>query len=136
LIVVDASLFAAWLLNESGHGPTDDVWDKLTAETLLVPSHWPNEIANALRRAVRTKRLHTDEVRPVAERINVFDVSVMPPIAIEEIGGLAFEALANELSTYDMLYVRLARDRQVPLATVDRGMRAAAQRLKISLLPA
>lgn len=136
MIVVDASLFTAWLLNESGHDATDAVWDRLTAETLLVPSHWPNEIANALRRAVRTKRLGADEVEPVAERIGVFDVNVMPPIAIEEIGGLASDALANGLSAYDMLYVRLARARQVPLATVDRAMRAAAQRLKIMVLPA
>jgi predicted nucleic acid-binding protein len=136
LIVVDASLFAAWLLNEASHDATDAVWDRLAAETLLVPSHWPNEIANALRRAVRTKRLGADEVRPVAERISVFDVNIMPPIEIEEIGSLASDALANELSAYDMLYVRLARVRQLPLATIDRAMRTAASRLKITLLPA
>lgn len=136
MIVVDASLFAAWLLNESEHGPEDAVWDLLTAETLLVPSHWPNEIANALRRAVRTKRIRADEIGPLMERAAAFDISPMPPTLIGDIADLAAEALNNGLSAYDMLYVRLARQRQIPLATVDRAMRTAAQRLKISLLPA
>ena len=50
MIVVDASLFAAWLLNQPSHGPDDAVWDTLTAEAVFVPADWPDEIANALRR--------------------------------------------------------------------------------------
>lgn len=136
MIVVDASLFAAWLLNESRPGPEDALWDRLAAETLIVPSHWPNEIANALRRAVQMKRLRADEIEPVAERIRPFDVNLVPPTAIDDIGRLASDALSNDLSAYDMLYVRLAKERQLPLATVDRAMRAAAQHLKIAVLPA
>lgn len=135
MIVVDASLFAAWLLNEPGHGPEDAVWDVLSTETLLAPSHWPNEIANALRRGVRTKRLRPDEIRPIAERISTFDIELVPPIAIGEIGELVADALSHDLSAYDMLYVRLAHERRFPLATIDQSMRAVAQRMKISLLP-
>jgi predicted nucleic acid-binding protein len=135
LIVVDASLFAAWLLNEPDYGPENAVWDTVAADTILVPDHWPNEIANALRRAVRTKRLRADEVKPIAERVNAFEIGLAEPTPLDQIGNLAMEALEFGISTYDMTYVRLARDRQYPLATIDGAMRSAAQRLRIRLLP-
>lgn len=135
MIVVDASLFAAWLLNEPGHGPQDAVWDTLSAEMLFVPDHWPNEIANALRRAVRTKRLRIEEVAPIAQRVVTFEIGFAEPTPLDQIGALAIEALEFGLSTYDMTYVRLARDNRIPLATIDQAMRAAARRLEIDLLP-
>jgi predicted nucleic acid-binding protein len=135
LIVVDASLFAAWLLNEPDYGPENVIWDIVAADTILVPDHWPNEIANALRRAVRTKRLRVDEVRPIAERVNAFEIGFAAPTPLDQIGDLAIAALENELSTYDMTYVLLARDHQYSLATIDAAMRRAAQRLRIRLLP-
>lgn len=136
MIVLDASLFVAWLLNEPRHTPEEAVWDTLAAETVLVPSHWPNEIANALRRAVRTKRLGTEEIAPVAARVSTFDIGFAEPTPVEAIADLANDALHYGLSAYDMIYVRLARDHRLPLATVDQAMRAAAQRLDIPLLPA
>jgi predicted nucleic acid-binding protein len=136
LIVVDASLFAAWLLNEPRPGPEDEVWDLLAANTIFVPDHWPNEIANALRRAVRTKRLSAEEVSSIAERVSTFDIGFAGPTRIDEIGILTKEALDHGLSAYDMSYVRVAREHQLPLATIDRAMRSAAQRLQIRILPA
>ena len=136
MIVVDASLFAAWLLNEPDPGPEDAVWDTLSADTIFVPPHWPNEIANALRRAVRTKRLGVDEIALIAERVSLFEIAFAEPTPVSQIAELATEALQFGLSTYDMTYVRVARAYQYPLATSDAAMRAAARRLEISLLPA
>jgi predicted nucleic acid-binding protein len=135
LIVVDASLFIAWLLNEPRHAEQDAVWDLLVADTAFVPDQWPNEIANALRRAVRTKRIQPAEIALIVERISPFDIEFAGPTPLDEIGRLANEALDHGLSAYDMTYVRLARDRQLPLATLDRAMRRAAIALNIPLLP-
>lgn len=136
MIVVDASLFVAWLLNEPSHGPTDSVWDILSAETVFVPAHWTNEIANALRKAVRTRRLQAEEIAPISERVSTFDISVAEPTRMDEIGNLAKEALDHGVSAYDMTYLRLAREHRVPLATIDKTMRLVAQRMQITLLPA
>jgi predicted nucleic acid-binding protein len=136
LIVVDASLFAAWLLSEPEPGPAHAIWDTLSAETIIVPDHWPNEIANALRRAVRTKRLLADEIAPIAERVSLFEIGFAEPTPVDQIGQLALEALEHGLSTYDMTYLRVARDYKYPLATLDRAMRDAARSLNIALLPA
>jgi predicted nucleic acid-binding protein len=136
LIVVDASLFIAWLLNEPRRRPEEAVWEILLAETALVPAHWPNEIANALRRAVRTKRIAIEEIAPIAEQVSTFDIGFAEPTSIEAVGELAKEALQYGLSAYDMIYVNLAREYRLPLATIDQAMRAAAQRLEVPLLPA
>ena len=135
MIVVDASLFAAWLLDEPGHGPLDAVWDIVSADVMFVPVHWPNEIANALRRAVRTKRLRADEVAPIAERVNNFKIDFAEATPLDQVGSLALEALEHGLSVYDMIYVCIARDHQYPLATIDGPMRETARRLRIQLLP-
>jgi predicted nucleic acid-binding protein len=135
LIVVDASLFAAWLLGEPDHGPTHAVWDIVSGETMFVPVHWPNEVANALRRAVRTKRLTADQIAPIAEQVSRFSVDFAEATPPEQIGSLALDALDHGLSTYDMIYVRIARDHQYPLATIDRAIREAARRLSVQLLP-
>ena len=135
MIVVDASLFAAWLLNEPSHGPADAVWDILVADTVFVPAHWPNEIANALRRAVRTKRIDANEFQAIIERISPFEIVLAGPTPVEEIGNLTEEALDHDLSAYDMTYIRLARQHQLSLATLDNAMRRAAATLNIPLLP-
>ena len=135
MIVVDASLFTAWLLDEPAHGPNDAVWDIVSSNVMFVPVHWPNKIANALRRAVRTKRLRVDEVTQIAKRVGDFQIGFAQPTALDQVGRLAVEALEHGLSTYDMIYVRVARDHQYPLATIDGPMRQAARRLRIQLLP-
>ena len=136
MIVVDASLFVAWLLSEPRRAADEAILDILSSETILVPCHWPDEIANALRRATRTKRFSVDEIEPLAQRVGTFDIEFAEPTLIDEIAGLAKDALHHGLSAYDMIYVRLAQQRRVTLATIDEAMRTAAQRLDIPLLPA
>jgi predicted nucleic acid-binding protein len=136
LIVVDASMFVAWLLNEPAQRPEDAVWDLVASDTILVPSHWPNEVANALRRAVRMRRLRVKELQPIAAGIGALDISLAEPTAVHEISALATAALEHDVSAYDMAYLQLAREHRVPLATLDRGMRRAAGALNVRLLPA
>jgi predicted nucleic acid-binding protein len=136
LIIVDAPLFAAWLLDERDYGPAHAVWDVVSGNNMMfLPVHLPNEIANALRRAVRTNRLRAEEIRPIAERLGAFKIRFAEPTPLDQIGPLAAEALEHGLSTYDMIYVRIARDHQYRLATIDKAMRAAARRMDVELLP-
>ena len=135
MIVVDASLFVAWLLNEPSHGPADKLWDVLAADTLFVPSRWPDEVASALLRAVKANRIELSEVDAIDQRIASFDYRFAEPMPVEDINGLVRDAMQFNLTVYDATYLRLARDRGLPLATLDRAMRAAAERLNIPLLP-
>lgn len=136
MIVADASLVLAWLLEEPEHAPVGDAFDSLATQPLVVPANWSAEIANGLRRACRNGRLHRDDIFPLVDRLAVLDVRVASPARTSDIAALAMLAMETSLSAYDAGYVRLALDRQISLATVDRPMRAAARRLNVPLIPA
>jgi predicted nucleic acid-binding protein len=135
LIVVDASLFVAWLLNERDDDASDTFWQALSTQPALVPAHWPNEVANALRRAVRMKRLPAADIEPTARELFIFDIKLAAPPVAADIAGLAMDALNADLSVYDLQYIRLARTFGIPLATGDAAMRRAAQRMNVALFP-
>lgn len=136
MIVVDASLTAAWLLDEPSFAPASDLFDLLASESILVPAHWPTEVGNALRKAVRMGRLSNKEVAPLIERLALFDIAVAAPVPVNEIGLLIHFALDHRLSVYDAAYIHVAATQRLTLVTVDRAMRAAAARLNVALLPA
>lgn len=135
MIVADASLIIAWLLNESVHAASDTELARILDEPIIVPANWPAEVANAVRKAWRTGRLRREDIDRLILRLGTFELQVAPPIPIGQIGPLLSFAIEFELSTYDAGYVRLALETRSTLATVDRQMRAAAARLRLPLLP-
>jgi predicted nucleic acid-binding protein len=135
LIVVDASLFVAWLLSERDDDASGTFWRSLMTQPAIVPAHWPNEVANALRRAVRTKRLPAADIEPTARELFIFDIKLAAPPVAADIAGLAMDALSVDLSVYDLQYIRLAQTFGIPLATGDAAMRRAAERMNVALFP-
>jgi predicted nucleic acid-binding protein len=136
LIVVDASLFVAWVLNEPGHGPADQILDLLASDTLFVPSRWPDDVASALFKAVKNGKITMPELDAIEERIVTFSYAMAEPTAVHSMAALARLASEAGLSVYDMTYLIVASDHGLPLATVDHAMRRAAVALNVSLLPA
>jgi len=136
LIVLDASLFIAWLVTEELPSANTRIYETVPANVLVVPSHWPIEISNALRSRMRAGQLSVTEFQSIMERFDQLTVHVHPPLELDEILPFANFALTHNLTTYDAAYVQLALGRNIPLATLDRAMRTAAQRLNIPLLPA
>jgi predicted nucleic acid-binding protein len=135
LIVLDASFFVALLLDEPQDSAKDKVWEILATDSALVPAHWPNEVANALRRAVRTKRLPRPDIEPTVRRLLAFDIRLAVSPKVEDITTLAEDALRFDLSVYDLQYVRLAQTHRVALATMDGAMKLAAQQMNVPVLP-
>jgi predicted nucleic acid-binding protein len=135
LIVVDASIFVAWLLNEPRQSAEQEVWDALVSESALVPVHWPNEVANALCRAVRRNRILVEEIGPTLNDLASFDIRLSTPPSVQDIEALTKDALRLDLSVYDLQYVNLARTHRLPLATIDAAMRSAARNVDVIVLP-
>jgi predicted nucleic acid-binding protein len=136
LIVLDASLVIAWLATEELPAAGSGVYEALPLNVVLVPSHWPLEISNALRSRMRAGRMAIGDFHAVMDRLDQLSIELQPPIELDEIGPLAHFALTQDLTTYDAAYVQLAFRSKVPLATLDRAMRVVATRLDIPLLPA
>ena len=136
MIVVDASLMIAWLLEEAGAGPAAELDELLEHETIVVPAHWSAEIGNALVVNVRRGRIPPARMQMMIEDCSALNIIIEPVSSIQEIGPLAQFASAQNLTFYDAAYVQIALERSIPLGTLDHGMRRAAQRLGLSLFPA
>jgi predicted nucleic acid-binding protein len=136
LIVLDASLMIARLLSESHGGLDADLYDLIDASQVMVPSHWPAEISNGLWTNIRRGRVAVSDIEAIAASLSTFELTVSPTIALHEVGALTQFAVEHGLTSYDAAYVRIALEQSATLATLDRAMRAAAQRLNIPLLPA
>lgn len=135
MIVVDASLMVAWLLQEDELRIVPDVYDTLPERDIVVPSHWPVELASALLVNVRRRRILLEKLDSILDGLSIFRISIDAAIPVEQIGILAHFAATQKLTVYDASYVQLALEQRAPLATLDRDMRAAAQKLEIKLIP-
>lgn len=133
-LVLDASLTIAWFLDDEGTPAVDAVLDEVAATGAIVPPLWRIEVANALQMAVRRRRID------LAFRDDALRELAVLPIAID---GESLEhcwsaaltlADTHGLTLYDATYLELAQRRRLPLATLDRALGAAAERLQIPVL--
>jgi predicted nucleic acid-binding protein len=133
--VVDASATVAMLLEETEQVVSHDSFDILTEKELIVPSHWPAEVGNALLVNVRRGRLSPDRLSAIVERLNIFRFQVQQPPQPDEIVDRLQGALTNGLTYYDALYVQLAVEQRATLFSLDRQMRRVAKAIGINVLP-
>ena len=135
MIVLDASIIVEWLA-EPEPSISRNIFEAMLGVPVLVPSHWPLEVSNALRPDLRNNKLSVAGLHGLIDRLDVFDIRVQAPLDVDEIGPMVQFAVTHDLTTYDAAYVQLALHHRATLATLDRAMRAAATRLNIPLLPA
>jgi predicted nucleic acid-binding protein len=130
-LVLDASITIAWYVEGEATATADAVLDDVVASGAIVPPLWRLEVANALQRAVRRKRIDR------AYRDNALVELGALPIDIDRDGEAhtwtATLALADthDLSLYDATHLELAQRRRLPLATLDGALRNAATQLGI-----
>ncbi len=136
MIVVDASLMIGWLLREPEVQFARPIRQTLPEQTLIVPSHWPVEIANALRTNVRRRRIDAQDLDLLVEQLSALEIVVEHAAETEQLATLVRFALSEGLTANDAAYVTLAKRMGAPLATLDEDMRAAARRNDVMLLPA
>ena len=135
MIVLDASLAIAWILDERPSSLAPAIYEVLPEVPIRVPAHWPVEVANALRNSLRKRDIPFSDLMTFLEGLDDFEIEIEPPVELDTIGPLANFAVLNDLTAYDASYVQLALRHSAILATLDQTMRAAAQRLGIALLP-
>jgi predicted nucleic acid-binding protein len=95
-------------------------------ESIVVPAHWPLEIANGILMARRRGRVTDFQVREFIEDLAALPIEVQPasaPAAWPEILRLAQK---HRLTAYDAAYLELAQRTGLPLATLDGDLRKAA----------
>jgi predicted nucleic acid-binding protein len=130
--VLDASAAIGRIVRVGDPEAEAKIDDLLTNGFALVPELWHAEMANAFRTAMRAGRVDADFVVAVCERLDQLDIRT--DVVGSQVQRLALEAQKHGLTSYDAYYLLLARDRGLPLATLDLELARAASAANVSLL--
>jgi len=122
--VLDASIPAAWALQDEEDPRADAAFVRMKKEEAVVPSLWWFEIRNILVVNERRKRI-TESDTGVFLR-DLAGLRVRVDLEPEESVVLRL-ARTHGLSVYDASYLELALREAIPLATLDAQLIAAAR---------
>jgi len=133
-LVIDSSITLAWFFEDERSERTDAVLRQVAESGAVVPSLWRLEVANALQMAVRHKR-----VKAAFRDASIADLRALAIVVDPETDRQAWAAtlmLAERcrLTLYDAAYLELAQRLSLPLASLDRELRAAGRALGVTLL--
>lgn len=130
-MVIDASVALRWLLESEPDPLASEVMESLDERFALVPVLWHLEVANGLRNAIRVGIHSPETITAFADRLELLDIrtdAVGP-----QMRRLGNEAVMSGLTAYDVSYLLLARDRELPLATFDGELATAARTSGVEL---
>lgn len=133
--VLDASITLAWCFPDEATAGTERLLDLLAHDgSAIVPAIWPYEVANALLMGERRKRISMAQVTSVLHRISQLPIAVDPIRVDRAVDQVLSFARQEQLSEYDAAYLELALREAAPIATLDEGLRRAAQKAGIRVV--
>ena len=138
MIVVDANVALAWVLQDTdehrlysagiaelGHNGAED---------LIAPSVLIGEVAYVLLRRGRDLRWGAARVAEMAEMAEIIDLFQVRLVEIAQpVATMVRFATRHNVSGFDAFYLALAMSAGARLATLDRGLRAAARNAGVGL---
>jgi predicted nucleic acid-binding protein len=134
--VLDASVALAWVVDKNLDPYAKFVQQSVqSGSRAVVPMLWQLEVTSVLAMVERRGTLTALEVEEGLQFFEGFLATRAETIA-EPPRMRALLRVARELrlTSYDALYIDLARREGVPLATLDKNLRAAATKAGVKLL--
>ena len=133
-LVLDSSVALAWVYREERNDAIAAVFEQVTEAGAWVPSLWRLEVANVLEMGVRRGRIDA-----TFRDATLADFELLPIKSDSETERHAWRstlrlAERHRLTVYDAAYLELALRRGLPLASLDRELRAAAEAENIALM--
>jgi predicted nucleic acid-binding protein len=128
--VLDASIAITWALRDEDHPLADIAFLYIQADSVVVPGIWWYEIWNILIMNERRNRISLEDSAKFLRDLSQFSIGVDFP------NGTYLMALSrkHKLSAYDAAYLAAAQSNKLPLATLDKALKAAALAEGIPLL--
>jgi len=107
------------------------VFPALRTAAAVVPAIWPAEFGNGLIVAERRKRISQAAVSELLIAFRELPIRVEPAVGCERLPQLVSLARQHGLSVYDTLYLDIALEQELPLATMDKQMKRAARKMGV-----
>jgi predicted nucleic acid-binding protein len=124
-----------WYFEDQKTAYTEAVFECLArGDEALVPAIWPLEVVNSLVVAARQKSISAPQLETFVRDLKDLPVEV----DLEGVGRTYSSILRisrqHELSSYDAAYLDFALVEGLPLATLDKNLRAAAKRVGVEFV--
>lgn len=133
-LILDSSITLAWVYSDETTEAIRHVLKLVSENGAWVPGLWRLEVANILEMGVRRGRSDGAFRDAALADLALLPISVDPETDRHAWAATAQLASRNGLTVYDAAYLELAQRRRLPLATLDRELRAAAGAEGIPLL--
>jgi predicted nucleic acid-binding protein len=129
--IVDASIAGAWLLPDEENTIADQTMERMADEDAWAPDLLRHEIRSILLNAERRGRISDDLIHSALARFRGLPLKLVGPGDDTEVVRLSRQ---YRLSAYDAAYLALSLIEQLPLATLDRKLAAAARKEGVTVL--
>ena len=133
-VILDSSITLAWVYSNERTEAVLNVLNMVSETGAWVPALWRLEVANILEMGVRRGRTDAAFRDAALADLALLPLSVDPETDQHAWGATAVLASRTRLTLYDAAYLELAQRRRLPLATLDRELRAAATAEGVPLL--
>lgn len=133
--VVDASVVCAWLFEDEATPATDALLARLSDDDAIAPALLPFEVGNVAAMAQTRGRVSEIDLSVALTTLAGLAVTLAPenPAYIYE--DVRLLARRRGLTVYGAAYLDLAMRRRLPLASLDKALRKAAEAEGVALLP-
>jgi predicted nucleic acid-binding protein len=132
-LIVDCSMAMAWYFKDKATPYTNSVLASLATERAVVPVQWPLEVANVLLMAERRRRSNQTRAAKWLRYLSALPIAIDQETPFRSFDPIINLARSQKLTAYDASYLELAVRRGLPLATLDRDLKKAAQVVGVSL---
>jgi len=133
-LVLDCSATLAWVYDEETTEAVRAVFEAVGTYGALAPALWRLEVANVLEMGVRRKRHDAAFRDATLTDLTLLPIRIDPETDRHAWGATVRLAARHSLTLYDAAYLELARRADLPLATLDNELRAAALAEGVPLL--
>lgn len=132
--IVDASVALCWYFEDQTTAYTEAVFECLAqGDEALVPAVWPLEMVNGLVVAWRQKSIRSEQLEDFIADLKDLPIEVDAQGCDRAYSSIFRMSCRYQLSSYDAAYLDLAVFQGLPLATLDKNLRAAARHARIEI---
>jgi predicted nucleic acid-binding protein len=132
--VLDCSVSISWIFPDEHSDYAEEVLRLLESQQAIVPSIWFLEMANVLLVGERRKRITQTQTTQALSLLNALDILVDNRTENQAFNATLALGREQGIAAYDSAYLELAMRLQIPLATLDERLAAAANRCEVVLL--
>jgi len=132
-LVLDTSATIASLYPDETTPAILSVMDRVAEQGAWVPSLWYLEIANVLQIGIRRNRINLTYRDKALTQLTLLPIEIDPETDFHAWHATLYLADRHRLTLYDAAYLELALRRGLPLASLDRDLRAAAAAENVQL---